>query len=292
MLGRTAAIYRRVVSVTAEVISADLALWIRQNARPDSRPDSRQDAVYPGDLDAVLERVRAKFEPGAVDAALTSVARAVDDLSFDKLARVPGVDPGRIIPGGPRELERFRQVNAALITSVPQQVAQDVAGVLAELDVSSLHVREVAEILEERFGVAESRALFWARDQTLKLYARLQEARQRAAGASRYQWEHSGDERVRGRPDGIWHRNSQNHWVLGNTIQLWDHPPITNPRTGSRAHPGGDPQCRCSAYPLFDGDPVEVAPPKDFDTTPEQEAADLQTNVPIPPSQWAPPKSF
>lgn len=265
--GRTAAMYRRVVSLTAEAISDDLAPWIRQH--------SRHDAVYPGDFAAMLERVRAKMGAEAVDAALVSVAKAVDDLSFARLARVPGIDPGRIIQGGPREIDRFRRVNAALIQSVPQQMAQDVAATLAELDVSSLTVRDIAKILEERFSVYESKALFWARDQTLKLYARIQENRQRAAGASRYQWEHSGDERVRGRPDGIWNRNSQNHWVLGNTIQSWDLPPITNPNTGSRAHPGGDPQCRCSAYPLFDGDPVEVAPPKPFETTPEQEAADF-----------------
>lgn len=192
------------------------------------------------------------------------MARAVDDLSVAKLSKVPGVDPSRLVQGGAMAIQRFREVNAGLIESVPRDMASDIGRTLAGADVRSLHVKDVGKILEERFGVAESKGEFWARDQTLKLYANVQETRQKAAGAKSYQWEHSDDERVRGRPGGRW-PDGGDHWVLGNTIQLWSTPPIVDPRTGKRAHPGGDFQCRCSAYPIFDGDPVEQAPPERAD---------------------------
>jgi hypothetical protein len=260
---RAAAVYRTIVSLTAEAIEADLQTWIRRAARPDAlRLDAtRTRDPYPGDLAGVLRRVRSQFQERGLLGLLDDVAKAVDENSFDKLKRVPGIDPSRIVPGGAMAIERFRQVNAGLITSVPVDMAADIGATLAQADVAKMHVTEVGELLSERFGVAESKGEFWARDQTLKLYANIQETRQRAAGAARYQWEHSDDERVRGRPDGIWAKNGSDHWSLGNTIHEWSTPPITNARTGARNHPGNDFQCRCSAYPLFDGDPIDVEPP-------------------------------
>jgi hypothetical protein len=277
-LDAAGAIYRRVVNLAADAIERDLASYVLQNARPDS--SARADAVghYPGDLASVLRAVEGRFSASAIDAALADVGRAVDRLSFDKLSRVPGVNPSRLIAGGAGAIARFRQTNALLIQSVPAQLAADVGAVLAEVDVRDLHVKDVGKILAERFGVAESRGEFWARDQTLKLYANVQQTRQRAAGAKSYQWEHSGDERVRGRPGGVWARNASDHWVLGDTIHSWDEPPITNPKTGARNHPGLDFLCRCSSYPIFDGTEsedtaTEVEPEA---LTPEEEAAFLR----------------
>lgn len=252
------------------------------------RTDAGPGSTYPGDLSAVLRAVEGKFDAHAIDAALADVAHAVDRNSLQKLARIPGVNPSRLISGGAGAMARFRQTNAALIRSVPATMAADIGATLEDVDVRDLHVKDVGQILAERFGVAESKGEFWARDQTLKLYANVQETRQRAAGAASYQWEHSDDERVRGRPGGVWARNSSDHWVLGNTIQRWDTPPVTNPKTGGCNHPGHDPQCRCSAYPIFEGDPVEVAPPADNPVTPEEEAAGLRELVAEPP----PPPAF
>ncbi len=263
--------YLLAVSLAAEAIQADLEPFIFQNARPDVRADAKKGGRYPGDLGKVVAQVRDKFQAKALDAMIAGVGRAVDRVSFDKLSRVPGVNPSRLVTGGAGSLARFRQTNALLIESVPAELAADVGAALAEVDIRSLHVSDVGKILETRFGVTASRGEFWARDQTLKLYANVQEERQRAAGASRYEWGHSDDERVRGRPGGIWANNGSDHWVLGGTIQSWSAPPVTNAKTGGRAHPGHDPQCRCSAYPFFDGDEGEVAPPDAPTESPEEE---------------------
>lgn len=213
----------------------------------------RTDALsdFPGNLQRLLERVRQRFSEGAIFRALNSVARAVDETSLERLARVPGIDIRRILPGGRQALERFRTANARLIESVPAKMAADVGATLRQTDVATLHVKDVGKVLEQRFGVARSQGEFWARDQTLKLYGQVNEERMRGAGIGRYRWIGSEDERQRGNPSGLWPKGGD-HWSLNNGIFSWDQPPIVDPRTGRRAHPGGDYQCRCTAMPHFD----------------------------------------
>ncbi len=222
---------------------------MRLNVRPD---DTRLDANDPPiDIAKYLANVRKRFQGAALDKAFDDIAKAIDKQSFDKLKRIPGVDASRMIVGGKAALNRYREVNAALITSVPKMVAADVGKFLAGVDVRNLHVSELTAKLEERFGVSQSRAEFWGRDQTLKLYANVNRERQEAAGARRYEWGHSDDERVRGNPGGVW-PNGGDHWALGGQIFEWSSPPIVDPRTGKRANPGEDYECRCTAYPVFD----------------------------------------
>lgn len=111
-----------------------------------------------------------------------------------------------------------------------------------------VRVEEVREQLREEFGFSKRRAQLIARDQTLKLSGQLQQARQRQAGITRYTWTTSDDERVRPR-----------HEELNETVHLWTEPPVVDLRTGRRAHPGEDFQCRCNADPILD-DPPEAEP--------------------------------
>lgn len=240
-------VHRAAVDVAAEEIRRELEHWTI------SATGGRTDALsdFPGNLARLLERVRQRFSEGAIFRALNAVSLAVDAASVHRLAKVPGIDIRRILPGGRAALERFRDANARLIESVPVKMAADIGATLRETDVSSLHVKDVGKILESRFGVARSQGEFWARDQTLKLYGQVNQERMQAAGVGRYRWICSDDERVRGRPGGLWPHGGD-HWSLNNGIFTFDQPPIVDPRTGRRANPGGDYQCRCTAYPVFD----------------------------------------
>lgn len=61
-------------------------------------------------------------------------------------------------------------------------------------------------------------------------------------GIKRYMWISSRDERVRKR-----------HKELDRTIHDWSDPPVVDPKTGRRCHPGEDyGPCRCTASPLVD----------------------------------------
>ncbi len=177
----------------------------------------------------------------------------MDANSYEKLSAVPGIDASKIINGGAQALVRYRQTNAALIESIPARMALQVGEALGSRPIARLHVREAKHILAEQFDVSASQAEFWARDQTMKLYADVTEDRHAAAGVKKYEWGTSDDERVRGNPTGPWAHSPSNHFVLNKTIQLWSLPPIVDASTGRRAHPGRDyGGCRCTAYPHFD----------------------------------------
>src|SRR5690606_6578233 len=80
------------------------------------------------------------------------------------------------------------------------------------------------------------RSEFTAREQIGKLNPKIQQERQQALGAETYIWRTSKDSRVR-----------ESHRALDGTRHRWDNPPIVDERTGRRAHPGEDFQCRCRA---------------------------------------------
>lgn len=146
-------------------------------------------------------------------------------------------------PGAPliahvRSLWRHR--NLDLITSLPAEHVDRVRAVLAEH--RGARVEELAEHIEGATGASEAQARLIARDQVLKLNAQVTQARHQAAGVTQYVWRSSRDERVRSR-----------HKELDGTRQSYAHPPIVDPRTGRRGHPGDDHQCRCSADPLLPG---------------------------------------
>jgi SPP1 gp7 family putative phage head morphogenesis protein len=86
-----------------------------------------------------------------------------------------------------------------------------------------------------------ARAELIARDQVGKLNGALEEYRQKNLGLKRYRWRTSEDSRVR--PD---------HDRLEGQIFDWSNPPIVDRRTGRRAHPKRDFQCRCWAEPILD----------------------------------------
>jgi SPP1 gp7 family putative phage head morphogenesis protein len=58
-------------------------------------------------------------------------------------------------------------------------------------------VKELADEVQDRYGVSESRAQLIARDQIGKLYGNVHEARQRDLGLKAYFWRTAQDERVR-----------------------------------------------------------------------------------------------
>jgi SPP1 gp7 family putative phage head morphogenesis protein len=82
-----------------------------------------------------------------------------------------------------------------------------------------------------------------ARDQILKANADLSRTRMQRVGVTRYRWSTSRDVRVRA-----------DHAALEGTMQTFSDPPVVDQRTGRRANPGVDFQCRCVAIPVFDND--------------------------------------
>lgn len=187
----------------------------------------------------------ARLHPAAdVQATVTAVARKVDTKSAEEFQRqvkaALGVEV--IVPEAWRAatLDTFVVQNLDLIGSLTGGALDTAKGIITTGVRGGLRVEDIARQLEDQLDVTESKAALLARDQTLKLAGEMTELRQRNVGVEEYDWDTSDDERVR-----------PAHAALEGTRHAWNDPPIVDPRTGRKAHPGGDYQCRCQAIPVF-----------------------------------------
>lgn len=169
---------------------------------------------------------------GAVDERLTASIKA--SVSID-------VAPFLTKSGPIRDaMAAATQANVELIKDLPAKYLDQIRQTVEENFVDGVRWEDLAAKLEERGGVAESRAKLIARDQTSKMNGAFNEVRQTSLGIDQYTWQTSGDERVR-----------EEHAANDGQVFRWDTPPAN---TG---HPGDDVNCRCVAVPFFDLDAME-----------------------------------
>ena len=129
------------------------------------------------------------------------------------------------------EISKFTAENVALIKSVPSQYFTQLETTLAKGISDGLRPEALAKIVEERFGVAESKALLIARDQVGKFYGDLERIRQADLGVTKYTWQTANDSRVR-----------DEHAARQGESFEWNDPPVDG-------HPGEAINCRCYAEP-------------------------------------------
>lgn len=149
------------------------------------------------------------------------------------------------------QLDLFRSNNVALVRGLVDEQRRRVEATLLRTARTGARVEEIAADVQRDLGIGASRANLIARDQVLKLNGELTELRHREAGVEEYEWSTSRDERVRGNPAGLYPDTRDDHFRLEGTRHLWDDPPVVDTRTGRKAHPGQDYQCRCVAVPII-----------------------------------------
>lgn len=133
------------------------------------------------------------------------------------------------------QLRLFSTQNSQLINSLVDEELERVSGIVERGVQQGAPISEVTKEIQKSFGIDTRRARTIARDQTAKLNASLTRLRQMEIGVEKYEWQTSGDERVRA-----------THKANANKIFSWDSPPKV---TG---HPGHDVNCRCVASPILD----------------------------------------
>lgn len=234
------------------------------------RADNEADAMRARMALEAARRAAGAVLPTDFGESLVPTARAVDAFATRQTTRalgVLGVDveaDRRIGDRSQREMHRLHvgwaRENVALTQDLDRRTWTDLAEHVAEA------VRDgrtdLAGVLEDRFGVAGSRARLIARDQIGSLNARITEARQRQIGIQAYEWSSSGDGRVR-----------PLHRKLDGTIRRWDEP---HPTEG---HPGEAIACRCVAIPVVDDVP---APTPVLPRPPALPPAELRPPVGVP----------
>lgn len=124
--------------------------------------------------------------------------------------------------------------NVGLISRLQEDTLDDIERHVLSFAHAGLRNEALSDILEERFGVSESRARLIGRDQLLKANSALTQHRQMACGITHFVWRTSRDEAVRA-----------SHRKLDGIVFAWDAPPPIGP-------PGWDYQCRCTAEPVLE----------------------------------------
>lgn len=144
-------------------------------------------------------------------------------------------------------LTRWTSENVNLIKTIPMDTLGDMKMIVQADFISGKSITEVMKDLQNAYHLTRSKARFLARDQIAKLNSQVTKMQHEAAGVSEYVWSDSGDGRVRDR-----------HRELNGKTFKWSDPPVVDKKTGRRAHPGQDYQCRCIALPKFDIDTITL----------------------------------
>jgi SPP1 gp7 family putative phage head morphogenesis protein len=141
--------------------------------------------------------------------------------------------------------DRWTAANVGLIKTIPQESLGKMRDIVKSGYLRGTNTKSIAREIQENYGIGKSRAQFIARDQIAKLNANITREQQSDAGVSEYVWRTAGDVRVR-----------DSHKPLNDKRFKYSEPPVVDDKTGRRASPGEDYQCRCVALPIFDLDTV------------------------------------
>lgn len=216
------------------------------------RTAARLDDDAGGEVTRLFDQVRSDVDKAVPEQRVALLAQqnairvaAHSASEVDKqIKQVVNIDVHAPDIGLGDHINAFVAQNVALIKGLTEQTQAQTQAVVFEGLRQGLRYEEIAKSLKAKVGLSETKATMIAGDQVGKLHGECTQLRQTALGIRRYRWATSRDELVR-----------HSHRLLDGTIQMWSKPPIVNPKTGLRAHPGSDTHffpCRCSAIPMVD----------------------------------------
>ncbi len=172
---------------------------------------------------------------------------------------VLGVD---VLPtvGLKHQASEFTRDSVALIRSVGEEFFQDLEADILQAMQGGARWEQLSSVIAERYGLSAKRANLIARDQMGTLVSKISQAKQQAAGATKYIWRTSEDERVVGAPGNKSRPNHRHgdHYARNGKLFSWSNPPHDG-------HPGEAINCRCTAEPVWDDEAVDAQPADESD---------------------------
>lgn len=233
---------RGIVAKIAKATHEVLGPGIRDLAASE-RADAAGDIISGPMLDRLRERIAEIVSEASVSSIVNVALEGTNRKNLAEMSRVLGIAPEALIPGMGDVMDAWREANVNLISSIGGEYLDQVQDLVTAATTEGTRAEALSRQLQERLGVAESRAELIARDQILKANSQLAAERMRRVGVTKYKWSTAQDSRVR-----------PGHAALeGETIPM-DSPPIVDPKTGRRAHAGEDFQCRCVRLAVWDDD--------------------------------------
>lgn len=139
--------------------------------------------------------------------------------------------------------------NVALIKRVPAEYLGPIEQAVYQSITTGRGLADLKPFLEKQRVKVRNWAHNVSLDQTRKVYEDMTSARMIGIGVDEYEWIHSG---------GSNHPREYHRDVLAGQVFKLSDPPIIDPRTKQRGHPGTLPYCRCRKRPIVRFKPKEV----------------------------------
>lgn len=208
----------------------------RHHGPTSSQPEERTDASRSS---WVEERLRALAAEQREDDPTATI-----ELVASRVVKKNGEELKRLIPISLRKdphlaplLDGFRADSLRRIRSLDEDQVDELREVLEEAEREGWLHEDLADAIEQRLEVSESRADTIARTQTLQFNAAVTKERHRACGIERFIWSTSGDERVR-----------ESHEELDGEEFAYDDLPEVD---GEHVMPGEPINCWCVSIPVL-----------------------------------------
>jgi SPP1 gp7 family putative phage head morphogenesis protein len=232
-----ATLYLRVVARWTAAIDRIIAAYSAALSR--LQTDSANDAGSTIDsVDAEVQRLILLLTPELRDWAL-KVERVHRGKWAANVLSAASVDLSTVLSASDvsETVDAVVNWNAALVADVSDEAKRRIANAVFAGLQQRKPADEVAREIRDITGMARARARRVASDQTVKLGARLNQARQEQAGISRFVWVHSAKAHPR-----LW------HLARNGKVFEWSDPKIASDL------PGYAPFCGCTgrAYMSFD----------------------------------------
>lgn len=208
-------------------------------------------------LESVQRNTAAKAAHQAIVRSLDEIQTNLDDaLEKNKVKAGPMVDQ---VAADFRDVAKSLQIQPTITDQAHDALAEDytenmklwikkwceeeiteLRGYVEENAMEGYRFDRLIDGIQHRYGVSVNKAKFLARQETALFMSKFNEQRVKEAGVRSYQWSTSHDVRVR-----------DEHKDLDGKIFFFDQPPIVDQRTGRRANPGEDFNCRCVPIPIL-----------------------------------------
>lgn len=233
-----------------DVILGDLSGIVREAG---FRRDAARLDDYVDQIEQRFGNIRVRYQKRVGGSSATQAAKqaAVHTNRSNvvqvnrQVKSVVGIDTFQSEPWVESAANGWIRENVSLIKSIPDRYFDEVEQLILRNIRAGQRSEAIAAQIAQRFDVAENRARLIADDQVGKFFGQLTGRRHTELGFRRYRWRTSRDERVRGRPDGLYPNARHSHWDREGKIFREDRPPPDG-------HPGEPIRCRCFREPVFE----------------------------------------
>lgn len=177
----------------------------------------------------------------AIDTVSNETLQEISEDLREQLAETASGVSGLWVPSIPTQTildrkEAIAEAQRGIVEKTLLRIKRDIEGNKDSLS----DIDRLSRLMKNERDMAKLKIEESADQQASEYVAEHRKILYKPIGMEAYVWRTCGDEKVR---DG--------HKALNGRVFKWDDPPIEDPHTGHRAHPGEAMNCRCTAVPLI-----------------------------------------